>query len=111
LNGFDRHTQGTSCFPCRQKLFLLHMLILHYYVYLCQYFYEDLFALHLVTIGPNSNPLGQIWYAYILNGDNSYQKVLLFRRSLFAGKEADTSAMGAKHRPLRPNAGYGAEPD
>ncbi|HEX9130990.1 MAG TPA: hypothetical protein VF844_01720 [Ktedonobacteraceae bacterium] len=51
------------------------MLILHYYVYLCQYFYEDLFALHIVTIGPNSNPLGQIWYACILNGDNSYQKV------------------------------------
>jgi hypothetical protein len=128
------------------------MLILHYYVYLCQYFYEDLFALHLVTIGPNSNPPGQIWYVYILNGDNSYQKVdsgilagaiedafllgplyvatgvglwlrrpwvipvglipvLLFRRSLCVGKEADTSAMGAKHRPLRPNAGYEAEPD
>ena len=41
------------------------MLILHYYVYLCQCFYEDLFALHLVTIGPNSNPLGQIWYSYL----------------------------------------------
>jgi EXPERA (EXPanded EBP superfamily) len=38
-------------------------------------FYYVLFALHLVTIGPNSNPLGQIWYTYILNGDNSYQKV------------------------------------
>jgi hypothetical protein len=38
-------------------------------------FYYVLFALHLVTIGPNSNPLGQIWYMYILNGDNSYQKV------------------------------------
>ena len=24
---------------------------------------------------PNSNPLGQIWYTYILNGDNSYLKV------------------------------------
>ncbi len=38
-------------------------------------FYYVLFALHLVTIGPTSNPLGQIWYSYILNGDNSYLKV------------------------------------
>jgi hypothetical protein len=38
-------------------------------------FYYVLFAFHLVTIGPNSNPLGQIWYTYILNGDNSYRKV------------------------------------
>lgn len=38
-------------------------------------FYYVLFALHLVTIGPKSNVLGQIWYAYILNGDNSYLKV------------------------------------
>src|SRR5215472_19008856 len=38
-------------------------------------FYYVLFSLHLVTIGPNSNPLGQIWYSYILNGDNSYLKV------------------------------------
>jgi hypothetical protein len=38
-------------------------------------FYYVLFGLHLVTIGPNSNPLGQIWYSYILNGDNSYLKV------------------------------------
>src|SRR5579863_315949 len=38
-------------------------------------FYYVLFALHLVTIGPHSNPLGQVWFWYILNGDNSYQKV------------------------------------
>jgi len=38
-------------------------------------FYYVLFALHLVTIGPNSNLLGQVWYTYILNGDNSYLKV------------------------------------
>src|SRR5713101_6930754 len=38
-------------------------------------FYYVLFALHLVTIGPNSNPLGQIWYSYILNGDSRYLKV------------------------------------
>lgn len=30
-------------------------------------FYYVLFALHLVTIGPNSNLLGQVWYSYILN--------------------------------------------
>jgi hypothetical protein len=38
-------------------------------------FYYVLFALHLVPIGPNSNPLGEVWYWYILNGDNTYQKV------------------------------------
>src|SRR5260370_2481137 len=38
-------------------------------------FYYVLFALHLVTIGPNSNPLGQIWYSYILHGDSRYLKV------------------------------------
>jgi hypothetical protein len=38
-------------------------------------FYYVLFALGLVTIGPHSNPLGEVWYAYILNGDNSYQHV------------------------------------
>ena len=27
-------------------------------------FYYVLFALHLVTIGPNSNLLGQVWYSY-----------------------------------------------
>src|SRR6266851_5299186 len=31
-------------------------------------FYYVLFALHLVTIGPNSNLLGQVWYSYILLG-------------------------------------------
>ena len=38
-------------------------------------FYYVLFGLHLVTIGPHSNLLGQVWYSYILNGDNSYLKV------------------------------------
>ena len=37
--------------------------------------YYVLFALHLVSIGPHSNFLGEIWYSYILNGDNSYQHV------------------------------------
>lgn len=30
--------------------------------------YYVLFALHLVTIGPHSNALGQVWFYYILNG-------------------------------------------
>ncbi len=38
-------------------------------------FYYVLFGMHLVTIGPSSNFMGQIWYSYILNGDNSYLKV------------------------------------
>lgn len=38
-------------------------------------FYYVLFALHIVAIGPNTNPLGEVWYWYILSGDNSYQHV------------------------------------
>ena len=40
-------------------------------------FYYVLFAInsHLFPIGPNTNPLGNVWYSYILVGDNSYQKV------------------------------------
>lgn len=38
-------------------------------------FYYVLFALHVVTIGPNTNPLGEVWYWYILSGDNSYRHV------------------------------------
>lgn len=38
-------------------------------------FYYVLFALHWVTIGPNTNPLGEVWYWYILSGDNSYLHV------------------------------------
>ena len=34
-------------------------------------FYYVLFALHLAPIGPNTNPLGEVWYWYILSGDNS----------------------------------------
>jgi emopamil binding protein len=34
-----------------------------------------LFALHIVAIGPNTNPLGEVCYWYILSGDNSYQHV------------------------------------
>lgn len=38
-------------------------------------FYYVLFALHWVPIGPNTNPLGEVWFWYILSGDNSYQHV------------------------------------
>jgi hypothetical protein len=37
--------------------------------------YYVLFALGVVDIGPHSNPLGQVWFWYILNGDNSYRHV------------------------------------
>lgn len=37
--------------------------------------YYVLFALHLVPIGPNTNPLGEVWYDFILNGDSVYRKV------------------------------------
>jgi hypothetical protein len=33
-----------------------------------------LFAMGLVGIGPHTNALGEIWYAYILNS-NTYRKV------------------------------------
>lgn len=54
-------------------------------------FYYVLFALHLVTIGPNSNVLGQVWYAYILNGDNSYMKV---DSGILAGAIEDAFLLG-----------------
>lgn len=38
-------------------------------------FYYVLFALHVAPIGPNTNPLGEVWYWYILSGDNSYRHV------------------------------------
>ncbi len=38
-------------------------------------FYYVLFAMRLVAIGPHTNPLGEVWYWYILSGDNSYQHV------------------------------------
>ena len=37
--------------------------------------YYVLFAMHLVAIGPTTNPLGEVWYWYILSGDNSYQHI------------------------------------
>lgn len=54
-------------------------------------FYYVLFALHLVTIGPSSNLLGQVWYGYILNGDNSYQKV---DPGILAGAVEDAFLLG-----------------
>jgi hypothetical protein len=37
--------------------------------------YYVLFATGLVPIGPHSNPLGEVWYWYILSGDNTYRHV------------------------------------
>jgi hypothetical protein len=54
-------------------------------------FYYVLFALHLVTIGSHSNLLGQVWYSYILNGDNSYQKV---NSGILAGAIEDAFLLG-----------------
>ncbi|HLH63239.1 MAG TPA: hypothetical protein VKV20_16275 [Ktedonobacteraceae bacterium] len=54
-------------------------------------FYYVLFALHKVTIGPDSNFLGQIWYDYILNGDNSYYKV---DPGILAGAVEDAFLLG-----------------
>ncbi len=56
-------------------------------------FYYVLFGInsHIFTIGPSSNPLGQIWYWYILNGDNSYQKV---DPGILAGAVEDAFLLG-----------------
>lgn len=54
-------------------------------------FYYVLFGLHLVTIGPNSNLLGQVWYSYILHGDNRYLKV---DPGVFAGAIEDAFLLG-----------------
>jgi hypothetical protein len=34
-------------------------------------FYYVLYQLNLVSIGPHTNPLGQVWYWYVFNGDHS----------------------------------------
>jgi hypothetical protein len=54
-------------------------------------FYYVLYALHLVTIGPHSNPLGQIWYWYNFNGDNNYVKI---DSGLLAGAVEDAFLLG-----------------
>ena len=54
-------------------------------------FYYVLFGLHLVSIGPNTNLLGEVWYSYILNGDNSYQKV---DPGILAGAVEDAFLLG-----------------
>lgn len=54
-------------------------------------FYYVLFGLHLVPIGPNTNPLGEVWYSYILVGDNSYSKV---DPGIFAGAIEDAFLLG-----------------
>lgn len=54
-------------------------------------FYYVLFGLHLVAIGPNTNPLGEVWYWYILSGDNSYQHV---DPGILAGAVEDAFLLG-----------------
>jgi hypothetical protein len=63
-------------------------------------FYWVLFALHLVTIGPNSNLLGQIWYSYTLHGDNRYLNV---HPGVLAGAVEDAFLLG----PLYVTTGVG----
>lgn len=53
--------------------------------------YYVLFALRLVSIGPHSTFLGEIWYAYILNGDSSYQHV---DPGILAGAVEDAFLLG-----------------
>lgn len=54
-------------------------------------FYYVLFALRLVAIGPHTNPLGEVWYWYILSGDNSYQHV---DPGILAGAVEDAFLLG-----------------
>jgi hypothetical protein len=54
-------------------------------------FYYVLFGLHLVAIGPNTNPLGEVWYWYILSGDSSYQRV---DPGILAGAVEDAFLLG-----------------
>ncbi len=51
-------------------------------------FYYVLFAInpHVFGIGPHTNLLGDVWYAYVLNGDNSY---IRFDSGLFTGAVED----------------------
>lgn len=53
-----------------------------------QQFYYVLFAInpHVFGIGPHTNFFGQLWYAYVLNGDNSYTR---FDSGLFTGAVED----------------------
>ena len=50
--------------------------------------YSVLFAInpHTFGIGPHANFFGQVWYAYVLNGDNSY---IRFDSGLFTGAVED----------------------
>ena len=54
-------------------------------------FYYVLFALHWTPIGPNTNPLGEVWYWYILSGDNSYLHV---DPGILAGAVEDAFLLG-----------------
>jgi hypothetical protein len=49
------------------------------------------FALGAVSIGSHSNPLGEVWYWYIVSGDNTYSKV---GPGVLAGAVEDTFLLG-----------------
>lgn len=68
------HLRHTGRRPLWLSILAIFSLLLGIITAIPQFYYV-LFALHLVTIGPDSNPLGQVWYSYILNGDNRYLKV------------------------------------
>lgn len=56
--------------------------------------YYVLYALGAVSIGPHSNPLGQVWFWYILNGDNSYLVTHKVDAGIFAGAIEDAFLLG-----------------
>jgi hypothetical protein len=53
--------------------------------------YYVLFGLHLVTIGPHSNLLGQVWYWYNYNGETGY---ISADPGFFAGAVLDGFILG-----------------
>jgi hypothetical protein len=72
----DSAAHGTKASSGRSWLIFLsvYSFLLAFITAIPQFYYV-LFALHLVAIGPNTNPLGEVWYWYILSGDNSYRRV------------------------------------
>jgi hypothetical protein len=58
------------------RFLAVYSFILAFITAIPQFYYVLLlFGLHLVTIGPNTNPLGEVWHWYILSGDSSYRHV------------------------------------
>jgi hypothetical protein len=53
--------------------------------------YLTLYGLHLVDIGPHSNPLGQVWYWFNFNGETGYIKL---DSGFWAGAVLDSTLLG-----------------